>query len=49
LPVRIAAADLDGDGRDDLVVAAAGSNQVFIYQRPDATTYLSLWWSGGGK
>ena len=31
LPVRLAAADLNGDGRDDLVVAAAGSNQVFVY------------------
>ena len=30
LPVRLAAADLNGDGRDDLVIAAAGSNQVFV-------------------
>src|SRR5262249_30248433 len=30
LPVRLAAADLTGNGRDDLVVATA-SNQVFVY------------------
>ncbi len=35
LPVDLAAADLNGDGRGDLVVAAAGSREVFVYlQRP---------------
>jgi hypothetical protein len=32
------AGDLNGDGLDDLVVAAAGSNQVFVYlQNPDGS------------
>jgi hypothetical protein len=31
LPVRIAAADLNGDGRGDLVVLAAGTGEVFVY------------------
>jgi hypothetical protein len=31
LPVRLAAGDLNGDGRGDLVVATAGSDQVFVY------------------
>lgn len=31
LPVRIVAGDLNGEGRDDLIVAAAGSNKLFVY------------------
>lgn len=31
LPVRVAAADLNGDGRDDLVVANAGSQDVSVF------------------
>ncbi len=31
LPSLIAAGDLNGDGRDDLVIADAGSSQVFVY------------------
>jgi hypothetical protein len=45
LPARLAAGDLNGDGRGDLVVTAAGSNQVFIYLQdalgkfPDSPSY----------
>jgi large repetitive protein len=31
LPVRVAAGDLNGDGRDDLVVADAGSDEVLVW------------------
>jgi hypothetical protein len=31
LPAAIAAGDLNGDGRDDLAVVAAGSRQLFVY------------------
>jgi hypothetical protein len=31
LPVRLTSGDLNGNGRDDLVVAATGTNQVFVY------------------
>jgi hypothetical protein len=31
LPARLAAGDLNGDRRDDLVVAAGGSAEVFVY------------------
>jgi hypothetical protein len=38
LPVRLAAGDLDGTGRDDLVIADAGSDQVFVFlQGADGT------------
>jgi hypothetical protein len=43
-PVRIAAADLNGDGRSDLVVTAAGSNQVFVYlQNADGSFGVKTW------
>jgi hypothetical protein len=36
LPTRLIASDLNGDGLDDLLVAANGSSQVFVYlQTPD--------------
>jgi hypothetical protein len=36
LPTRLVAGDLNGDGLDDLLVAANGSSQVFVYlQTPD--------------
>ncbi len=41
LAVRIAAGDLNGDGRDDLVVVAAGSRQVFIYLQNGAGAFAS--------
>jgi hypothetical protein len=31
LPVRLSSGDLNGVGRDDLVVATTGTNQVFVY------------------
>jgi hypothetical protein len=31
LPVHLAAGDLNGDGRDDQVVATTGTNQIFVY------------------
>ncbi len=41
LPARIAAGDLNGDGHDDLVVTAAGSNQVYVYLQ-DSTGDFAL-------
>src|SRR5262249_36599557 len=38
LPIRMAAADLDGDGRDDLVAAAdLGRSLTVAFQRADGT------------
>src|SRR5262249_56550417 len=37
LPVALAAQDLDGDGLSDLVVAAAGSSQVFVFFQSDGS------------
>jgi hypothetical protein len=39
LPVRIIAGDLNGDGREDLVVAAADSDQVFVYLQDAAGNF----------
>jgi FG-GAP-like repeat/Bacterial pre-peptidase C-terminal domain len=40
-PVRIEAGDLNGDGLQDLVVADAGSNEVWVYlARPGASFHL---------
>jgi hypothetical protein len=33
LPVRLVSGDLNGNGRDDLVVAATGTSQVFVYMQ----------------
>jgi hypothetical protein len=41
LPVRLASGDLNGDGRDDLVVAATGTNEVFVYLQQEAGDFGS--------
>ncbi|MBL8799164.1 MAG: VCBS repeat-containing protein, partial [Planctomycetia bacterium] len=39
LPVRLAAADLNGDGLDDLIVACAGSSNILIYYQTAAGAF----------
>src|SRR5262249_49094556 len=42
LPVALAAGDLDDDGLSDLVVAAAGSNEVVVYRQTAAGSFVPL-------